>query len=44
MLKRSAFLSRGPPDDRGVTHLDFRDDAIAQREPERLAYHAFDLI
>jgi bifunctional non-homologous end joining protein LigD len=32
------------PDDRGVTHLDFLNDAIAQRQPERLAYYAFDLL
>jgi bifunctional non-homologous end joining protein LigD len=32
------------PDDRGVTHLDFLNDAITQRQPERLAYYAFDLL
>jgi bifunctional non-homologous end joining protein LigD len=32
------------PDDRGVTHLDFLNEAIAQRQPERLAYYAFDLL
>ena len=32
------------PDDRGVTHLDFLDDAISRREPGRLVYYAFDLL
>ena len=32
------------PDDRGVTHLDFLNDAIAKREPHRLVYFAFDLV
>jgi bifunctional non-homologous end joining protein LigD len=32
------------PDDRGVTHLDFLDDAISRREPRRLVYYAFDLL
>ena len=32
------------PDDRGVTHLDFLDDAISRREPHRLVYYAFDLL
>jgi bifunctional non-homologous end joining protein LigD len=32
------------PDDRGVTHLDFLNDAIAKREPHRLVYYAFDLL
>jgi len=32
------------PDDRGVTHLDFLEDAISRREPHRLVYYAFDLL
>ena len=32
------------PDDRGVTHLDALNQAIADRRPERLAYFAFDLL
>ncbi len=32
------------PDDRGVAHLDFLNDAIAKREPHRLVYYAFDLL
>ena len=32
------------PDDRGVTHLDHLNDAIARREPHRLVYYAFDLL
>src|ERR1051326_775797 len=32
------------PDDRGVTHLDWLSDAIAEGRPERLAYFAFDLL
>jgi bifunctional non-homologous end joining protein LigD len=32
------------PDERGVTHLDSLNEAIADRRPERLAYFAFDLL
>ena len=32
------------PDDRGVTHLDWLNDAITDGRPERLAYFAFDLL
>ena len=32
------------PDERGVTHLDALSEAISAREPERLAYFAFDLL
>ena len=32
------------PDDKGVTHIDALNDAIAQRRPDRLAYFAFDLL
>src|SRR5438477_2774903 len=32
------------PDDRGATHLDRLSEAIADRQPERLAYFAFDLL
>ena len=32
------------PDHRGVTHLDRLSEAIADRQPERLAYFAFDLL
>jgi bifunctional non-homologous end joining protein LigD len=32
------------PDERGVTHLDLLNDAIASRQPDRLAYFAFDLL
>jgi len=32
------------PDERGVTHLDRLSEAIADRQPERLAYFAFDLL
>src|SRR6266581_7009753 len=32
------------PDDRGVTHIGDLQDAIAYRQPDRLAYFAFDLL
>ena len=32
------------PDERGVTHLDALSEAISGRQPERLAYFAFDLL
>ena len=32
------------PDDRGFTHLDALNQAIADRRPGRLAYFAFDLL
>jgi len=32
------------PDERGVTHLDALNEAISARQPERLAYFAFDLL
>jgi bifunctional non-homologous end joining protein LigD len=32
------------PDERGVTHLDLLNDAIGGRQPDRLAYFAFDLL
>jgi bifunctional non-homologous end joining protein LigD len=32
------------PDERGVTHLDALNTAIADRRPERFAYFAFDLL
>ena len=32
------------PDDRGVTHIDALSEAISARQPERLAYFAFDLL
>ena len=32
------------PDERGVTHLDALSEAISARQPERLAYFAFDLL
>jgi len=32
------------PDERGVTHLDALSAAISARQPERLAYFAFDLL
>jgi ATP-dependent DNA ligase len=31
------------PDERGVTHIDALTEALAKRQPERLAYFAFDL-
>jgi bifunctional non-homologous end joining protein LigD len=36
--------NRAVPDDRGVTHISDLQDAIAERQPERLAYFAFDLL
>jgi bifunctional non-homologous end joining protein LigD len=32
------------PDERGMTHLDWLTDALADGRPERLAYFAFDLL
>ncbi len=32
------------PDDRGVTHIDLLNDALAGRNPDRLTYFAFDLL
>jgi bifunctional non-homologous end joining protein LigD len=32
------------PDERGVTHIDWLNDAISERRPERFAYFAFDLL
>ncbi|MBV9017856.1 MAG: hypothetical protein JO058_19575 [Alphaproteobacteria bacterium] len=32
------------PDDRGVTHIDALNDAISRRQPDRLAYFAFDIL
>ena len=37
-------LCRPGEHDRGVTHLDFLNEAIVRREPHRLAYFAFDLL
>jgi ATP-dependent DNA ligase len=32
------------PDEKGVTHIDALSKALAKRQPERLAYFAFDLL